>query len=270
MNVGFNGINLNVAEAGGGDQALVFLHFWGGSSREWSAVVEGLSGQYRCVAPDARGSGASDAPATGYRITDLADDLQSVIAALGLTSSVLIGHSMGGKTAQVVAARRPEGLKGLALVASAPASPMQIDDAQRDQMKGAYVNRETVNWVLDNVLTSSPISDDDREVLVADALRLSPAAREGWVEVGTREDYSNEVARVDVPVIVIAGEEDRVDPAEVVRAHILPSFDNPETHFLKGKGHLLPIEAPGELVAILEEFAAKAFRTGASDRGERV
>jgi pimeloyl-ACP methyl ester carboxylesterase len=259
MTVAVNGINLTVTQAGSGGDALVFLHFWGGSSREWSTVIEGLSSTYRCVAPDARGSGSSDAPASGYRIADLADDVQGVIAALNLKSYVLVGHSMGGKTAQVLAARRPEGLKGLALVASSPASPMQLDQAQRDQMKGAYASREAVNLVLDNVLTSSPISDEDREALVADALRLSPGAREGWIEVGTREDYSDELTKVAVPVVVIAGEEDRVDPLKVVKARIVPSFDNPETYFLRGKGHLLPIEAPRELVAILDKFAAKAF-----------
>lgn len=259
MKVAVNGINLNVSDDGSGDHALVFMHFWGGSSREWSAVIEGLSTRYRCVALDARGSGLSDAPESGYRIADLADDVQGVIAAMKLESYVLVGHSMGGKTAQVLAARRPEGLKGLALVASSPASPMKIDAAQREQMKGAYTNAESVNWVLDNVLTSSPISDKDRETLVADALRTSSSAREGWVEVGIQEDYSHEVAKIDVPVAVIAGEEDKIDPLPIVQAHILPLFEHPETHFLKHKGHLLPIEAPKELVAILSKFATMAF-----------
>ena len=259
MKVAANGISLNVMEAGSGEHAFVFMHFWGGSSQEWSTVVQGLSSKYRCVALDARGSGDSDAPASGYRITDLADDVAGVIAALKLKSYVLVGHSMGGKTAQVLASRRPEGLQGVALVASSPASPMQIDQAQRDQMKGAYASRESINWVLDNVLTGSPISSKDREMLVSDALRLSPAAREGWVEVGTQEDYTKDVTRVNVPVVVIAGEDDKVDPVEVVKAHIIPSFSNPETHFLKKKGHLLPVEAPAELVEILGNFAAKAF-----------
>jgi pimeloyl-ACP methyl ester carboxylesterase len=235
------------------------MQFWGGSSREWSSVIEGLSSRFHCVAPDARGSGASDAPSSGYRIADLADDVEGVIAALKLKRYVLVGHSMGGKTAQVLASRRPQGLRGLTLVASSPASPMQISQAQRDQMKGAYASRDSINWGLDNVLTGSPISDKDREVLIADALRLSPGARDGWIEVGSREDYSRDVSKVNVPVAVIAGEADKVDPLDVVNAHILPAFSNPEVHFLKKKGHLLPIEAPRELVDILGKFAAKAF-----------
>jgi pimeloyl-ACP methyl ester carboxylesterase len=259
MNLTVNGVNLNVAQAGSSERALVFMHFWGGSSREWSSVIKGLSSRFHCVAPDARGSGASDAPSSGYRIADLADDVEGVIAALKLKNYVLVGHSMGGKTAQVLASRRPQGLRGVALVASAPASPMQISDTKRDQMKGAYASRDAINWGLDNVLTGSPISDGDRELLVADALRLASGARDGWIEIASREDYSSDVSKVNVPVAVIAGEADKVDPLEVVKAHILPAFSNPESHFLKKKGHLLPIEAPHELVAILGEFAARVF-----------
>jgi len=259
MKVALNGINLNYNEAGEGDHALVFLHFWGGSSLEWTEVIQGLSSEYRCIALDARGSGASDAPSFGYRISDLADDVQGVIAALDLKSYVVVGHSMGGKTAQVLAARRPEGLKGIALVASSPASPMQIDDTQREQMKGAYSNADSVNWVLSNVLTSSPISEASRKQLIDDALRVSASARDGWVDIGTREDYSKEIGNVNVPVVVIAGDDDHVDPPEVVRGHILPAFTAPETHFLAKKGHLLPLEAPQELVQILKTFAKRAF-----------
>jgi pimeloyl-ACP methyl ester carboxylesterase len=83
--------------------------------------------------------------------------------------------------------------------------------------------------------------------------------RDGWIDVATQEDYSSEVAKVDVPVAVIAGDADKVAPLDVVKAHILPAFRNPETHFLKNKGHLLPIEARRELVEILGKFAARAF-----------
>jgi pimeloyl-ACP methyl ester carboxylesterase len=259
MKVPVNGIGLNVTQAGSGEHALVFLHFWGGSSREWSSVIDGLSATFHCVALDARGSGASDAPSSGYAIADLADDVEGVIAALKLKSYVLVGHSMGGKTAQVLASRRPQRLKGLALVASSPPSPMPTSPAHRDELRKAYSSRDAVNWGLDNVLTGGPITDEDRELLVADALRLSPGARDGWIDVGSQEDFSSEVSKVNVPVAIIAGDADKVDPMAVVKAEIVPAFANPETHFLKKKGHLLPIEASRELVEILGTFATRAF-----------
>ncbi|XXT21128.1 alpha/beta fold hydrolase [Sorangium sp. So ce429] len=83
MKITANRIQIHVRERGEGDIALVFLHYWGGSSRTWAAVAEALSPRYRTVAIDHRGWGDSDAPEEGYRIGDLADDAEAVIQVLG-------------------------------------------------------------------------------------------------------------------------------------------------------------------------------------------
>jgi pimeloyl-ACP methyl ester carboxylesterase len=257
MKITANGININLTESGSGEPALVFLHYWGGSSLEWSQVTGKLSANYRCIALDARGSGDSQAPATSYSTVDLADDVIGAIAALHLTDFVLVGHSMGGKTAQLVASRRPVGLRGLALIASSPPSSMQIDQNQRAQMRPAYDTRESINWVLDNILLGSLTSPDAREQAISDALRLSPEARDGWIDIGTREDFTKEVASINVPVVIVAGDLDKVDPLDVVNHHIVPHFRKAALHVLPQKGHLLPIEAPVEVAQIVGEFAAR-------------
>lgn len=112
MNIETNGTRIHVTERGSGDMALVFLHYYGGSSRTWDGVADELADRYRIVATDHRGWGDSDAPASGYGIVDLAADAEGVIDALGLRRYVLVGHSMGGKVAQLIASRRPKGLQG--------------------------------------------------------------------------------------------------------------------------------------------------------------
>jgi len=79
VNIASNGILLYVDEQGGGDMSLVFLHYWGGSSRTWRHVIAALPKSYRTIAIDHRGWGESDAPATGYALSDLADDAQGVV-----------------------------------------------------------------------------------------------------------------------------------------------------------------------------------------------
>ena len=122
---------LHVEETGDGAPALVFLHYWGGSTRTWRLVIDRLASSARCVAIDQRGWGLSSAPATGYTIGDLAADARGVITTLGLSDYILVGHSMGGKVAQLLASQRPHGLRGLVLVAPAPAKPALIPDAVR-------------------------------------------------------------------------------------------------------------------------------------------
>ena len=260
MKVNTNGTSLNIADSGHGDTTLVFLHHWGGSSRTWSEVTAALSDRFRCVAIDARGAGDSDAPATGYTTSDHADDALGVIATLKLERYILVGHSMGGKAAQLLASRRPKGLLGVVLVASSPPSPMAIGDEQRAQMKGAYSSATSVNWSLDNVLVGSPISSKVREQLVIDALRLSPPAVAGWIDVGGREDISFDVDKIAVPVAIMAGTIDHVDTPEIVQSKIVPHYPTASVHMLAGKGHLLPVEAPAEIVQVVSEFAAALSR----------
>ncbi|MDM0005441.1 alpha/beta hydrolase [Variovorax sp. J22G73] len=258
MKILANSVHLEVSQQGAGDMALVFLHYWGGSSRTWAPVVSRLSDTFRCVALDGRGQGSSEAPTEGYSAVDLADDVLAAVEQLGIGDYILVGHSMGGKTAQVAASRRPIGLRGIAMVASSPPSPMQIDDVQRAQMTKAYANREAVEWTLDNVLTGSPLSREAREQAIEDALRLSPQASLGWIDTGTREDFSHRVAAIDVPVVIVAGELDRVDPVAVVRDHIAVRYPQAAVHLIPNRGHLLPVEAPREVADILRTFARAA------------
>lgn len=115
-----NGLSLNVLESGSGSLTLIFLHYFGGSALEWQAVMSQLSGQYRCLAIDLRGHGDSDAPATGYSVDTMADDVLAVIDLLHVQEFSLVGHSMSGKVALAVAARRPAGLRSLVLVSPSP------------------------------------------------------------------------------------------------------------------------------------------------------
>jgi pimeloyl-ACP methyl ester carboxylesterase len=78
---------------------------------------------------DFHGWGYSTGPHSpaAYAISNLADDVQSLVTLLPQitdTGFVLVGHSMGGKVAQLLASRRPPGLKGVLLIAPAPAGPL--------------------------------------------------------------------------------------------------------------------------------------------------
>ena len=61
-----NGIQLNVRDEGRGEPSLLFLHYWGGSSRTWDLIINRLKPDFRCVAYDHRGWGESEKPETGY------------------------------------------------------------------------------------------------------------------------------------------------------------------------------------------------------------
>lgn len=262
MMIKANGLELHVEQRGAGGPTLVFLHYWGGSSRTWQHVVDALSPDYRTVAIDQRGWGKSAAPEAGYALSDLADDVLAVLDALGLESYILVGHSMGGKAAQLAASRRPRGLAGLVLVAPAPPTPLALPLDARQGMVHAYDSRESIVATVQQVLAPNGLSDGDLDTVIADSLAGAGPAKAAWPLATSQEDITAAVPKIDVPVIVISGEHDRVDPPEVLRRALLPRIPQARLAVLPGRGHLLPLEAPADLTSIIKAFVLAQTKGG--------
>ncbi|MCQ8277382.1 alpha/beta hydrolase [Acetobacteraceae bacterium KSS8] len=250
-----NGIELHVQQRGVGVPALVFLHYWGGSSRTWRHVVDALEDSFRTIAIDQRGWGQSDKPESGYALADLATDAVGVIAALGLQRYILVGHSMGGKVAQLIASRRPDGLKGLVLVAPSPPSPLGLPADVRRAMVSAYATRESIIATVEQVLAPDGLCGGDLEMVIEDSLRGAPAAIEAWPLATSQEDIATLVPRIEVPTIVISGKNDRVDPPDILQRELLPRIPQAQLHLLRGIGHFSPLEAPGAVANLIRTFA---------------
>jgi pimeloyl-ACP methyl ester carboxylesterase len=113
-----NGLKIHYYRTPDAPQArptLVLLHGITDSGLCWPRVVKALEDQYDLVLPDARGHGQSDKPKAGYAPGDHAADVAGLIEALGLDRPVVIGHSMGGLVASLVAAQHPDLVRGAVL-----------------------------------------------------------------------------------------------------------------------------------------------------------
>lgn len=130
-----NGIRIHYlrTDGGGGNkQTLLLLHGITDSGACWTPVIEALQADYDCVAPDTRGHGQSDAPDHGYAPADHAADVADLIQVLDLKRPVVIGHSMGGVVATVLASQRPDSVR--AVVLEDPAW-FDLDQAQTLEMR---------------------------------------------------------------------------------------------------------------------------------------
>ncbi|MFB8140883.1 alpha/beta fold hydrolase [Streptomyces parvus] len=113
-----NDTHLSVA-VGGTGPVLVLLHGWPQTSRAWARVLRALARTHTVVAPDLRGTGASDRPEDGYRKTNQADDLRGVLKALDLGGPVAVaGHDIGSMVALAWAAAHPDDISHLILIDS--------------------------------------------------------------------------------------------------------------------------------------------------------
>jgi len=254
MKIAANGVHIHVDDHGNGTPAIVFLHYWGGSSRTWRDVTAALPKSYRTITADHRGWGDSDAPAEGYALADLADDAQGVIEALKPGKFVLVGHSMGGKVAQLLASRRPEGLVGLVMVAPSPPGPLALPAEVRAQMEVVYESRTSVEMSIDHMLTAKPLSRAHREQVIEDSLRGAPQAKAAWPRHASREDITGDVGAIEVPAMVIAGELDRVDSVDTLQTKLLPYIPHARMHVVPATGHLSPLESPLEVAALIQGF----------------
>ena len=254
MKIKTNGIELDVTIAGSGATTLLYLHYWGGSARTWQPVVDALPGGYRHAAVDLRGWGASSRPDAGYALADMAADVSGVIDALALERYVLVGHSMGGKLAQYLAADRPAGLRGLVLVAPSPPLPLPLDAQQRDAIAHAYDDAHAVGTTLDHVLSAGPLPPALRSRVVEDSLRGAHAAKQAWPHGAMAQDITERARRIAVPVTVVSGELDRVDPPAALLTHLLPFIPHAVLETVPGRGHLLPLEAPEAVAHAIRRF----------------
>ncbi len=97
-----------------GEPPIVLCHGATLRSEDWENIFPRLATRYRVIAYDARGHGKSGRAAS-YTLDDLVSDLVRVIREIAKTPAILIGHSMGGAAAFVVAAREPELVRALVL-----------------------------------------------------------------------------------------------------------------------------------------------------------
>lgn len=259
--------SLNVVFSGTQGPTLIFLHFWGGSSRTFSSITTILSTEFRIIAVDFRGWGDSTGPqiADAYSIPDLAADVEILITKPALEEFILIGHSMGGKVAQLIGGRRlVQGLKGIILLTSAPPSPLVIPGEMKTAQMSAYSASESAEFVTRNVLSASPLSDATVTVLVKDVMKGSAYASAAWPVYAMLEDIVTDTKKIRVPVLVVAGELDKLEPIERLRSEVLGTLvlaeGEKEMVVLKGSGHLLPVEAPLEAAQHIERFVGKGYR----------
>ncbi|WP_233255600.1 alpha/beta hydrolase [Naasia lichenicola] len=183
---------------------------------------------------------------------------------------ILLAHSMGGKIAAAIAAHvlagrtGPDGESGLfglagsVLLAPSPPSPEPMSENRRVRMIGWVADESTLDeeqaqeFLSGNIASS--LSDADSASALQQLSRFPPSLWRGWLEVGSREDISHEVGTLDLPVTVLAGDDDD-DLGSTAQPALLKDV-YPRAHFvpLPSTGHLIAYERPNEVAKAIVEL----------------
>ncbi len=113
--VSANGIQLHYYRTGGDKPSVLLAHGFSDNALCWTPIAQALEADYDVILYDARGHGQSSGPESGFADEQQADDLAGLITALGLDKPVVIGHSMGARTAAIAAGRHPQLIRAVIL-----------------------------------------------------------------------------------------------------------------------------------------------------------
>lgn len=259
--VDVGGLRLAFVEAGTG--VPVVLHpGLGYASWTWHRLLPLLATRRRAIAPDPRGTGRSDKPGGPYTIAQMAEDLAGLLEALRAVPAHVVGHSMGGYVAQVLALRRPDLVRSLVLMSTSPggAGAAPVPRATREAWEAAAgldprsFARATFAYAFREGWPERHPERFEEDL----ARRLAhPTPPERW-----RDQYlaceaflaaGVSVERIAVPVLVLHGSRDRVVPHENARL-LAARVPRAQLHVLEGAGHNLMLEEPERVAEVLDGF----------------
>jgi N-formylmaleamate deformylase len=248
-----NGINIHYTRTGGDKQPLILLHGLMANGLCWTGLAQVLEKEYDVIMPDARGHGNSSVPDFGYRYEDHANDVAGLINALRLPPPILLGHSMGGMTAAVVASRKPNLLRGLVLADPTFLSP-EVQREVRDS-DVADQHRRMLTMSLSEVVADARARHPDRsaetlELYARARLQTSMAAFD--VLTPPNPDYKMLMSAIDVPSLIVFGDKGVV--SSIVAKELQRFNPRLQAEQIRDAGHSVHLDQPERFAAVVESF----------------
>ncbi|MEQ1763475.1 MAG: alpha/beta fold hydrolase [Pyrinomonadaceae bacterium] len=210
------GAKINYIEAGDPAKAkVILLHGLGGSILNWSLNTAPIAQNYHVIALDQIGFGKSDKPALKYRLGTYADFLDKFMAELKIEKASLVGNSMGGWVAGLMAIKYPNRVEKIVLADAAGIVPANFSEAQVYQLNNSTRDEIRANMKL---LFANPMFQNN-EALVDQFLTSRVTAGDGGTinslieSIKRREDLLNDrLGEVKKPTLIIWGKQDGLLP----------------------------------------------------------
>jgi non-heme chloroperoxidase len=253
----------------GSGSPVVLIHGWplnGGAWEKQTAAL--LAAGHRVITYDRRGFGRSSKPSVGYNYDTFAADLNTLLSALDLTGVSLVGHSMGtGEITRYVGKYGTKRLRKAVLIGTlgpylvkAPDNPEGVDPQVFAGIRaGLKADRPATLMEFLKNFYSVGGADGERvseRVVQANwtvAIGASPigtlACVDAWIE-----DFRKDIARNDIPTMIIHGDDDRILPAEVTSRRQAKLIKGVKLIEIKGGSHGIPWTHADEINDELMKF----------------
>ncbi len=255
----------------GSGRPVVLIHGYPLSGRGWDKQVPMLlESGYRVITYDRRGFGKSSQPTTGYDYDTFADDLRILMDTLDLGDVTLVGHSMGtGEVTRYLGRFGSGRVAGGVLVAPIPPFLLQADDNPDGVPASVFdgfiqaARQDTPAWMkgfLDSFYNFGKL----RGTLVSDQayqsswnLAATASATAAVACISTWEtDFRADLPKIDVPMLVIQGDEDQVLPLSKTGQRLPRMVKDLELVVIDGGPHAIPWTHADQVNSALAKFLA--------------
>ncbi|MGY1810114.1 alpha/beta fold hydrolase [Blastococcus sp. SYSU D00669] len=244
-----------------GRPALLLVHAWAGSRREFSLLQPLLPAWVRSVAIDLRGHGDADKPPSGYDVPTVARDVVAAMDALDLPDVVLVGASSGGYVAQQVAVDAPARVTGLVL-AGCPRdlqgrrAPFADDvDALTDPVDPAWVRRFLAGFTDVSRLPGWYV-----DLGVEDALRIPADVWRASLHGLGQAPPPTATGTISAPTLVVSGDRDELLAGQA--AELAAAIPRARWVRYPDAGHVVLWDQPARLAADIAAFLLEVAPSG--------
>ncbi len=266
-----NGVTLQYLQAGHGDGTpVVLLHGYAETSRMWQPLMRELAARHVVIAPDLRGAGGSSKPAGGYDKKTMAQDIHALVQSLGYPKVKIVGHDIGLMVAYAYAAQYPDQVESVVLMdAFLPGvgdwtkvwllrdlwhfhfygeTPLKLVDGR----ERIYFEHFWNDFAADR---NHSVPEADRQFYAAQYAQPG-GMRAGFEYFRNFEQDAKDFAGfartpLRMPMLVLSGEKAGgqflIDQGRMVDTNV-------EGVIIKGSGHWLMEEAPGQTIPALVAF----------------
>jgi len=251
------GIEVAYDDVGAGEP-VVFLHGFPHNRTLWAPQTGALVDRSRCIAPDLRGFGGSSV-APPFSIDQYADDVVALLDALRIERAVVAGLSMGGYVAFALWRRHRARVRALILADTRPGP--DSDEARQKRRELIALARAKGSSAVAESMIPGMVGKSTREknAGLVDAMyqMMQNAPVDGVVgaleAMIARPDSAPTLPTIDVPTLVVVGEEDALTPVSEARA-MHAAIPSSRLEVLAGAGHVSNFERPAAFNHVVSEF----------------
>jgi 3-oxoadipate enol-lactonase len=247
-----NGETIHYIKEGSGP-VVVLIHSLGASAQVWREQIAALKASHAVVAFDCRGHGQSSANGEVSMAT-AALDLKAVLDHLGIARCHLVGLSMGGPIALMFNARWPGVAQSLVLADSfVKPGEGSAERVAATKEAIAYISMQEYGTQYAAQRLHPTTSLDIQDELAAEVAKVSPKAYNETMASALLGDFSDALAAVEVPTLVLVGEDDDVTPRSISE-EIAGAIEGAQLTVIANAGHLSNLDNPMAFNAALVAF----------------